>query len=290
MTLARIVKDVCNDLDVSISELARRMKQSPQNLGKKLNNETLNFAEFQKALEILGVRYDHSMTYPGEESPRVEATEMEKFASAEAEFFSNISHEVRTSLNAITGCTDLALKHNSDAARVNDYLKKIKVAANQLNSYISVMLDLSRAEIKKEDILLPVTESVNPELFAGKKVLIVDDNDLNRDITKDILQDNGFEVEEAVDGIQAVNMVDKKAPGYYDVILMDIQMPKLNGLDAARRIRASSNARRATVPIIAMTANAFEEDKTKSLEAGMNAHLTKPVTASNLIETIALFV
>lgn len=118
-------------------------------------------------------------------------------------------------------------------------------------------------------------------VFQGKRILLVEDNVLNREISREILQEEGFLVEEADDGDVAVDKVRWSTPGYYDMILMDVQMPKLNGYEATRQIRALEGER-AKIPIIAVTANAFEEDKMAAMAAGMNGHISKPIRISEL--------
>ena len=113
--------------------------------------------------------------------------------------------------------------------------------------------------------------------FEGKKVLLVEDNELNQEIAVEILQGAGFVVEVADDGEAAVERMEQSAPGQYDLILMDIQMPIMNGYEATEKIRALGDPRVAGIPIIAMTANAFDEDRRAALEAGMNGHIAKPI-------------
>ena len=120
----------------------------------------------------------------------------------------------------------------------------------------------------------------------GKRILLVEDNELNMEIAQTILEDAGFVIDTANDGVEAVKIMEKAVPGQYDLILMDIQMPIMNGYEAAKRIRALKNREVASVPIIAMTANAFEEDKERSYEAGMNGHLPKPVSVETLMNMI----
>ena len=115
---------------------------------------------------------------------------------------------------------------------------------------------------------------------------MVEDNELNREIALEVLEEAGFETEEAEDGSIAVEKVRAAVPGYYDLILMDIQMPVMDGYGAARAIRALGDQELAAVPIIAMTANAFEEDKQAALDAGMNAHLAKPFDVDELLEML----
>lgn len=125
-----------------------------------------------------------------------------------------------------------------------------------------------------------------PYRFEGKKVLLVEDNLLNREIAQAILQDAGFTVDTADDGDVAVERLQDSKPGEFDLVLMDIQMPKMDGYAATRQIRTLPSDV-ANVPIVAMTANAFEEDKQKAIRAGMNAHIAKPIEAGRLMETLA---
>ncbi|MBR7024919.1 MAG: response regulator [Selenomonadaceae bacterium] len=122
--------------------------------------------------------------------------------------------------------------------------------------------------------------------FSGKRVLLVEDIEVNREIAKAILIEIGLEVEDACDGTEAVDMVKHSMPNHYDLILMDVQMPTMNGYDATRNIRALNRVDAQTVPIVAMTANAFEEDKENALKAGMDDHLAKPLDIPKLLETL----
>ncbi len=125
--------------------------------------------------------------------------------------------------------------------------------------------------------------------LKNKRVLLVEDNELNREIARDILEDEGLIVEEAVNGAVAISQVQKSESNPFDFILMDVQMPYMDGYEATRLIRKMKNKRLANLPIIAMTANAFEEDKKRALESGMNAHLSKPIHRDVLFETISTF-
>ena len=122
--------------------------------------------------------------------------------------------------------------------------------------------------------------------FSGKRVLLVEDIEVNREIAKAVLMEIGLEVEDASDGSDAVKMVENAPPNHYDIILMDVQMPVMNGYDATRNIRALSRKDAKTVPIVAMTANAFEEDKENAIKAGMDDHLAKPLDIPKLIEML----
>ena len=120
--------------------------------------------------------------------------------------------------------------------------------------------------------------------FEGKKVLLVEDNELNREIAVDILEEEGMIVDTAEDGDIAVEKMRNAVPGQYDLILMDIQMPRMNGYDATRAIRELPNG--FEIPIIALSANAFKEDVDRSLAAGMNAHVAKPIDVKVLFDTM----
>ena len=122
--------------------------------------------------------------------------------------------------------------------------------------------------------------------FGGKKILLVEDNELNQEIAKAILQDYGFAVDAVADGAEAVEKIKGSEGAAYDLVLMDIQMPGMNGYEATRKIRRLEDPVRAAIPIIAMTANAFEEDKKKALEAGMNGHIAKPVEIPKLLDML----
>ena len=123
--------------------------------------------------------------------------------------------------------------------------------------------------------------------LKGKKLLLVEDNELNREIALEILKEVGFVVDTAEDGAVAVRKIKQAAPGQYDLILMDIQMPNLDGYEATRQIRALPDAEKASIPIFAMTANAFEEDRQNALAAGMNGHIAKPLDVPHLLRVLA---
>ena len=123
--------------------------------------------------------------------------------------------------------------------------------------------------------------------LKGKKLLLVEDNELNREIALEILKEAGFVVDTAEDGAVAVRKIKQAAPGQYDLILMDIQMPNLDGYEATRQIRALPDAEKANIPIFAMTANAFEEDRQNALAAGMNGHIAKPLDVPHLLRVLA---
>lgn len=130
------------------------------------------------------------------------------------------------------------------------------------------------------------TTSSDKKSLSGTKILLAEDNDLNAEIAVELLQEEGCTVDRAKDGVECVDMLEKAANGTYQLILMDIQMPVMNGYDAAKKIRRMDDLPKADIPIIAMTANAFSEDKQAALDAGMNDHVSKPINMNILVPTI----
>ncbi len=121
--------------------------------------------------------------------------------------------------------------------------------------------------------------------FSGKRILLVEDNELNAEITMTILQEKGLAVDWVKDGTECLAVLEKQPVHYYDAVLMDIQMPKMNGYEATQKIR-TSHGKNSDIPIIAMTANAFEEDRKKAFEVGMNGHVAKPIHVETLMRTL----
>ena len=162
----------------------------------------------------------------------------------------------------------------------------------------TVSLTLTRATEDEKSLLvadapaskLPAADRAaenDTERFAGLCVLLAEDNDLNAEIAKELLSDAGFKVDWAENGEQACILFEESKPKTYDVVLMDIQMPIMNGYEAARTIRSLDRDDAASVPIVAMSANAFMEDIEESLRCGMNAHLSKPIDMAQVLATIA---
>ena len=130
------------------------------------------------------------------------------------------------------------------------------------------------------------TNPSDQKCLRGTRILLTEDNDLNAEIATELLQEEGCTVDRAKDGVECVDMLEKAANGTYQLILMDIQMPVMNGYDAARKIRRLDDPQKANIPIIAMTANAFTEDRQVALDAGMNDHIAKPINMNVLVPTL----
>lgn len=144
----------------------------------------------------------------------------------------------------------------------------------------------SRIASQEETQAKRETTPSDEKSLCGVKILLTEDNDLNAEIATELLREEGCTVDRAKDGVECVDMLEKAANGTYRLILMDIQMPVMNGYDAAKKIRRMDDPQKASIPIIAMTANAFSEDKQAALDAGMNDHVAKPINMNVLVPTI----
>ena len=151
----------------------------------------------------------------------------------------------------------------------------------------TVIVTLPHRIAEKENLVTLAGDEKDPNVFQGKRILLAEDNDLNAEIAIEILKEAGFLIERAADGIICVNMLKNAPVGYYDLILMDIQMPNMNGYDATRMIRALQDSEQAKIQIVAMTANAFEEDKREAFRSGMNGHIAKPINVRELMKELA---
>lgn len=140
--------------------------------------------------------------------------------------------------------------------------------------------------IANKSMLSEVESAPETAPLEGKRILLAEDNELNAEIAIAVLSEVGLTVDRATDGQECIDMLLKANDGYYDLILMDIQMPRMNGYEATRAIRALDDKNKSQIKIIAMTANAFEEDKREAMKAGMNAHLAKPINISELTKAL----
>ena len=144
------------------------------------------------------------------------------------------------------------------------------------------MTAIGQKQSEAEDTILPAADSD----FRGRCILLVEDNELNSEIAAEILNEYGFLVDTAENGAEAVEKVKNSKPGNYDLVLMDVQMPVMNGYDATKRIRALEDPALAGITILAMTANAFDEDRKKALECGMDGFLSKPIVIEKLLDAL----
>lgn len=173
-----------------------------------------------------------------------------------------------------------SIEHEAKLAGVNLLINKPMFRSSLISAFTKVLGD------KEEQ---KVTEAVEYD-FTGKRLLLVEDNIINTEVASMLLTAKGFSVETADNGLRALEMFSKSENGYYSAILMDIRMPLMDGLTATTSIRHLSNKDAQTIPIIAMTANAFDDDVDKSKAAGMNAHLAKPIESERLYQTLYDFI
>ena len=168
-----------------------------------------------------------------------------------------------------------------------DFEKEAREAG--VTAFVSKPLFMSEL---RSALTVPVSENKVPKInkkqynYNNRHVLLVEDNELNREIASALLKEMGLIVDSVFDGDLAVNKINKEPADKYDVILMDIQMPRMDGYTATREIRTLPNNRKANIPIVAMTANAFEEDRKKSLEVGMNGHIVKPISVEEIAKVL----
>lgn len=175
----------------------------------------------------------------------------------------------------------LTIEHEAKLAGVNMLMSKPMFKSTLVSAFTKVLGE------KEEETQKAETIEYN---FAGKRVLLAEDNAINTEVAVMLLEGKGFQVDAVENGLRALEVFSKSEEGYYDVILMDIRMPLMDGLTAASNIRHLSNKDAKTVPIIAMTANAFDDDIEKSKAAGMNAHLAKPIEPERLFQTLYDFI
>ena len=175
----------------------------------------------------------------------------------------------------------LSIESEAKLAGVNLLMSKPMFKSSLISAF-------SKALGKKEEQVQQ--EKTSDYDFSGKRVLLVEDNMINTEVAVMLLESKGFTVDTAENGLRAMEVFSKSEPKYYDAILMDIRMPLMDGLSAATNIRHLSNADARTIPIIAMTANAFDDDIEKSKAAGMNAHLAKPIEPERMYQTLYDFI
>ena len=298
MYLPDTVRELSKELKVSLAEIARRVGQSPQNLSKKMNKGTLSFDEFEQILKCLGVSMDVKFTMPGGQTAvdrdnndlirsQMKILEMQlDVERMKSKYFSDISYNFRTALGTVSGGLELIRIHAADADRVADCVSRIQPAVAELAGLIEDSPFNREAGLTGEDPEEAAREQGKTVRLAGKKALLVDDNDINREIVRELLEDSGIAVEEAVNGRDAVEKVGSSPEGTYDLVLMDLVMPVMDGFQATRQIRSMAKSGAAAVPIVAMTASVSEEDRRQAAEAGMNDFIEKPLDLEKLFKMI----
>ena len=290
MKTAETINIVCSELGTTKAELAKRMGMLPSSLYRKLARESMTFEEFQRCLDVLGVTVEFTLQYPDGKVRSAQAThemllertelletELEAARKA-AEFHRKALREIRTELSSAAGYAELGRRQGAAA---EDYLEKIQSVLGSMESTIACTLGEPLGDEPAGD------EAADIEALAGKRVLLVDDNELNREVMKAMLVGHGLMVEESCNGSEAVAAVRANAPGYYQFLLMDIEMPVMDGFEATVCIRSLPNRIRANTPIIALTVNAVPENRERAAVVGMDDFLVKPTSSARLLRSLA---
>ena len=179
----------------------------------------------------------------------------------------------------INSISDIVLNKNLGSINDGKEIQNKNDIISKIES-LPIVKDKEYIEMKQEE------KKENCLSLKGCRVLLVEDNEINREIALEMLREIGVDAESAVNGEECINMLLSHDRGYYSAVLMDIQMPVMDGYEAARKIRSFSDPLKRNIPIIAMTANAFEEDRQKAFRSGMNSHISKPIDTKLLTATL----
>lgn len=246
-----------------------------------------DMALFPKLADILGVNVNDLLKEcldEGQPSRLVQIFEM--------------SQDIRTPLHIILGCADMAANHYEDRELVLRYLQSIRISGEYLLKSVDgisqvinrMQNDTDHADFdhvgKLEKHLQELSRFHNkyfdPYDFSGKRILVAEDMEINREIAREMLRQTGAVIKFAVDGRDCLEKVTAQPADYYDMILMDIAMPNMDGIEATRRIRQLDDSKKSSIPIIAISANVNETDRNNALEAGMDAFTEKPIFIDKL--------
>ena len=219
-----------------------------------------------------------------------------------------MSHDIRTPLHIMLGYVDMAQAQADDKELLMRYLEGIRISGEYLLQSIDRAMQATYKDrdnfpskeypgdlhelseyLKTRASDPPVKNLSNVYNFSGRRILVAEDIDLNREIAAELLKRTGAEAEFAPDGKICLEMLQAADPGYYDLILMDIQMPNMDGLEATRRIRKLPDEKKASIPVVAMTANVYEKDRKAAFEAGMDGFTEKPISADEFFSAIEKF-
>ena len=286
MNLSDEVRRISHDMGITLSEVARRTEQSPANLSKKMNKNTLSFEDFEKILRALGVEMECAFHQPGEtgnvrggldDRGRAQIEILQKELETEQlknGYFTNMGFALRTEFETVTNSLELIKRHRDDQKYIDSCIVRMETAINNIMNLID------NDPISSSDRVQAV--KAGSAFKQGMRVLVVDDNEINRGIVGELLADSGIEADEAEDGRQAVALISNAPANFYDLVLMDIQMPVMNGLEAAYAIR-SLQGPNSRVPIAAMTASVSDDERRRAEEAGMNTFIEKPLNIKKIM-------
>lgn len=281
MSLASIVKETCGKLDISISELSRRIGQSPQNLGKKLNNETLNYEEFLEILNTLGVKYEYRLTTAKDDAMELMSNRTRvKFEILDGklvnqqrliEYLYHVLRDVKAGLETISETSMDAISHLDDKKSLETF-ETLNLAVEQMASLLGSGQKIIEVATGKE-----YNEEGQP--LVGLRCLLVEGKEFQRNATKELLEAAGLVVETAGDGSSAI---DTAIGGGFDFIIMENDLPVLDGFSAARIIREKDKH----IPMIALLMHSTFENIVKAKECGMDDYVVKPIPMSKLVQAV----
>jgi CheY-like chemotaxis protein len=237
------------------------------------------------ALETMNDRLEEQVKERTKELEE-QTTAAQTASKVKSRFLSGMNHELRTPLNAIAGMAGIARQAviKDDGAKAEEAFVEIE---RQSAHITSILNDISEI-VAEEKRLSPEASQGVPNL-QGKHILVVDDVDINRTVLAGLVECTEAAVEEAKDGVEAVDMFRNSPDGYYDLIFMDIMMPKMDGNETTRIIRGMDRADSAGIPIVAISANALGADVKAALDAGMDKHTAKPVDFDIIMDTLREF-
>ena len=240
---------------------------------------------FPRLADILGVTVSDLLRVCMDEHPASMLTQLVR-----------TSPDIRTPIHIILGCADLIKGAADDPERMNRYIDAIRIAGQYLLEKCEEIHKAAKGEkpaelLKQEDMEAYFRRQAGkPEIgradFSGKRILVVEDVELNRLIAGEFIRQTGAEAEFAEDGTVCLEKLENAPDEYYDLILMDLSMPNMDGFEATRRIRQMDNQAKSRIPIIAVSANVGEEDQSAAIAAGMNAFVEKPIDIDKLYETM----
>ena len=213
-----------------------------------------------------------------------------------------MSSEVRTPLHIILGCADMAANHYEDKELVLRYLQSIRISGEYLLKTIDSISQvmnrihgedsstsfehLGKLEKHLQELSLFHNKYLDPYDFSGKRILVAEGMEINREIAREMLRQTGAVTEFAADGQDCLEKVIAQPADYYDMILMEFKMPRMDGIETTKRIRALEDEKKAAIPIIAISTKVQEEDRIAAIEAGMNGFTAKPIFVDKLFEAM----
>ena len=218
-----------------------------------------------------------------------------------------MNHDIRTPLHIILGCVNLAELHQNDPELIRRYLKSIRISGEYLLKSIDYLMQVTYRDQKsigekeypanvrelgeylnrREEARINAGQEYD---FSGRRILVAEDILLNREILSEFIRQTGASADYASDGRECLKKIEEAPAGHYDLILMDIMMPEMDGLEATRRIRALPDPRKASIPIIAVSADVNDKERQAALDAGMNDFTEKPIFVDQLMETMKKYI